>query len=81
MSLMFMLLTLVGAVVVLGGGSYVLRTLLARMEPHDVFTEPEPPPRAGPGPHVGGYVPAPRDPEDRRAPGRQDDDGRPALDP
>ena len=76
-----MLLTLVGAMVVLGGGSYVLRTLLARMESHDVFTDPEPPPRAGPGPHVGGYVPAPPEPEERRALGHQDDDGRSALDP
>lgn len=81
MSLMFMLLTLVGAVVVLGGGSYVLRTFLARMESHDAFTEPEPPPRVGPDPHVGGYVPAPRDPEGRRSLGHQDDDGPPVREP
>ena len=62
MSLMFMLFALVGAVVVLGVGSYVLRGVLARMETR--HPEPEPPPRAGPKEVVGGYVPAQRDPDE-----------------
>lgn len=64
MSLMFMLFALVGAVVVLGVGSYVLRGVLSRMETHHALPEPEPPPRAGPKEVVGGYVPAQRDPEE-----------------
>ncbi|MFE9244205.1 hypothetical protein [Nocardiopsis sp. NPDC006938] len=57
MSLMFMLFALLGAVVVLGGGSYALRGVLAHMEARAEVPEPKPPPRAVPDPHVGGYVP------------------------
>ena len=64
MSLMFMLFALLGAVVVLGVGSYVLRGVLARMETRHALPEPEPPPRAGPRDVVGGYVPARRDPDE-----------------
>lgn len=55
MSLMLMMIALLGAVVVLGGGSYALRRVVARIE------EGRRPPRP-PGPlseaQVGGYVPA-----------------------
>ncbi|MFB8762904.1 hypothetical protein [Nocardiopsis alba] len=61
MSLMFMLFALMGAVVVLAGGSYVLREVLARMEPRSAVAEPEPPPAEVPRPHVGGYVPVDRE--------------------
>lgn len=68
MSLMFMLFALMGAVVVLGGGSYALRRVLAHLEARVAMAEPEPPPRGGPGTHagghVGGYVPAQRDPDE-----------------
>ncbi|MFE1167813.1 hypothetical protein [Nocardiopsis sp. NPDC058789] len=62
MSLMFMLFALLGAVVVLGGGSYALRSVLAHMEARVALAEPEPPPRPEPDPHVGGYVPVQGDP-------------------
>ena len=66
-----MLFALMGAVVVLGGGSYALRRVLAHMEARVAVAEPEPPPRDEPDPHVGGYVPARRDsdelPDDLRA--------------
>ena len=61
MSLLFMLVALLGAVLVLAGGTYALRRMLER---------PKPPSRAEGGTsapsisHVGGYVPAPRSPEE-----------------
>src|SRR5690625_4019791 len=61
MSLLFMLVALLGAVLVLSGGTYALRRMLER---------PKPPSRAEGGTslpsisHVGGYVPAPRSPEE-----------------
>lgn len=61
MSLLFMLVALLGAVLVLAGGSYTLRRVLDR---------PKSSPGAGGGAtitpltHVGGYVPAPRAPEE-----------------
>ncbi len=65
MSLMFMLFALMGAVIVLGSGSFALRRVLAHMEARAAVAEPEPPPGADPGAtadgHVGGYVPAQRD--------------------
>ncbi|WP_017588263.1 hypothetical protein [Nocardiopsis ganjiahuensis] len=68
MSLLFMLFALMGAVVVLGVGSYALRRVLAHMEARVAVAEPEPPPRADPGVnadgHVGGYVPAQRHPDE-----------------
>ena len=68
MSLLFMLFALMGAVVVLGGGTYALRRVIAHMEARVAMAEPEPPPRPAPEPmpgsHVGGYVPAPREPDD-----------------
>ncbi|MBR8745035.1 hypothetical protein [Nocardiopsis sp. MG754419] len=64
MSLMLMMVALLSAVVFLGGGSYVLRGVLARMESRHAWAEPEPPPRAGPREDVGGYVPAQRDPDE-----------------
>ncbi|GAA1104950.1 hypothetical protein [Nocardiopsis metallicus] len=64
MSLLFMLFALMGAVIVLGGGSYALRRVLAHMEARVAVAEPEPPPRAEHGNHVGGYVPIQRDPDE-----------------
>ncbi|WP_040693070.1 MULTISPECIES: hypothetical protein [Nocardiopsis] len=64
MSLMFMLFALMGAVVVLGGGSYALRRVLAHMDPPAAVAEPEPPPRAEPATHVGGYVPVQGHPDE-----------------
>ncbi|MGW5876271.1 hypothetical protein ACWFMI_06930 [Nocardiopsis terrae] len=61
MSLMFMLFALMGAVIVLGGGSYALRRVLAHMEERVPVAEPEPPPEPVSDSQVGGYVPAPRD--------------------
>ncbi|CAL9462803.1 hypothetical protein SUDANB121_02686 [Nocardiopsis dassonvillei] len=62
MSLLFMLLALVGAVVVLAGGSYALRRVIgavaARLEADEAPAPVEP----APDPQVGGYVPAPRAP-------------------
>src|SRR5690625_2585462 len=61
MSLLFMLVALLGAVLVLAGGSYALRRVLDR---------PKRSPEVGGGAtitslsHVGGYVPAPRVPEE-----------------
>lgn len=61
MSLLFMLVALLGAILVLAGGSYTLRRVLDR---------PKPSPGAVGGAtltqisHVGGYVPAPRVPEE-----------------
>lgn len=59
MSLMFMMVALLGAIVVLGGGSYALRLVMARVE------QGSRPPAGGrrlaaaPEAQVGGYVPAP----------------------
>ncbi len=65
MSLMFMLFALMGAVVVVGGGSYALRRVLAHMDARLETAEPEPPPSVEPDPqHVGGYVPVQGDPGD-----------------
>lgn len=64
MSLLFMLFALMGAVIVLGGGSYALRRVLAHMEARVAVAEPEPPPRTDLGHHVGGYVPVQRDPDE-----------------
>ncbi|WP_026118417.1 hypothetical protein [Nocardiopsis salina] len=60
MSLMLMMFALLGAVVVLGGGSYALRRVVARIE-----QGPRPPGSAGPpgDAQVGGYVPATSSPE------------------
>ncbi|MBE2997865.1 hypothetical protein IDM40_03940 [Nocardiopsis sp. HNM0947] len=57
MSLMLMMIALLGAVVVLGGGSYALRRVVARLE-----QGPRPPRTAGrpAEAQVGGYVPAAR---------------------
>lgn len=64
MSLMFMLFALSGAVLVLGGGSYALRRLLAGDgEEVAVAHGPGPPPQRESVPQVGGYVPAPRESE------------------
>ncbi|WP_304453215.1 hypothetical protein [Nocardiopsis sp. YSL2] len=64
MSLLFMLLALVGCLLVLGGGSYVLRRVVAYLGSRSEAVA------EGPGPsaavsgadlaQVGGYVPAPR---------------------
>nr|WP_285731853.1 hypothetical protein [Nocardiopsis sp. ATB16-24] len=63
MSLMFMLFALSGAVLVLGGGSYALRRLLAGDgERVPVAEGPGPVPQVESVAQVGGYVPAPREP-------------------
>ncbi|MFD6949719.1 MULTISPECIES: hypothetical protein [unclassified Nocardiopsis] len=63
MSLMFMLFALSGALLVLGGGSYVLRWVLTRADGPATATEsPVPEPPVEPVPQVGGYVPALREP-------------------
>ncbi|MDT0327161.1 hypothetical protein [Nocardiopsis lambiniae] len=63
MSLLFMLSALVGTVLVLAGGSYALRWIIAsiteRLTPAEAPSESvDPVPEA----QVGGYVPAPRPP-------------------
>lgn len=65
MSMMFMLFALLGALLVLGGGSYALHQLLAFQERRPTTAEepPVPEPSAEPVPHVGGYVPVLRDPD------------------
>ena len=61
-----MLFALLGSVVVLGGGFYALRRVVDRMVARVAVAEPEPP-RPAPRRHVGGYVPAPRDPDELSA--------------
>ncbi|MFL1377233.1 MULTISPECIES: hypothetical protein [unclassified Nocardiopsis] len=63
MSLLFMLVALVGAVLVLAGGSYALRRVIAAVAAR-LEADEAPPAPVGPGPaaQVGGYVPAPRVP-------------------
>ena len=61
MSLMFMLFALLGAIIVLAGGSYALRRVMSYL--NDRLVVEEPPARSPlvePDQHVGGYVPAPR---------------------
>jgi len=60
MSLMFMLFALLGAIIVIAGGSYALRRVMSYL--NDRLVVGEPPvrsPGVGPEQHVGGYVPAP----------------------
>jgi hypothetical protein len=64
MSLLFMLLALVGALLVLGGGSYAVRFIVARLGDRDTAVGEGPgPPEAGPAAGnlapVGGYAPVP----------------------
>ncbi|MEV2275760.1 hypothetical protein AB0I72_09250 [Nocardiopsis sp. NPDC049922] len=68
MSLVFMVLLLVGAVLVLGGGSYAVRRVIAALEERLAAARaPDTGPPAAPEPQVGGYVPGPRRPEDLSA--------------
>lgn len=62
MSLLFMLLALVGAVLVLAGGSYALRRVIAAVTPRPEADGAPVPVEPGPDAQVGGYVPAPRVP-------------------
>ncbi|MFI6579280.1 hypothetical protein ACIBFB_26145 [Nocardiopsis sp. NPDC050513] len=65
MSLVFMVLLLVGAVLVLGGGSYAVRRVIAALEERLATARaPDADPPATAEPQVGGYVPGPRLPED-----------------
>ncbi|NYH53224.1 hypothetical protein HNR06_002813 [Nocardiopsis arvandica] len=59
--MMFMLFALSGALLVLGGGSYALRWILARRNGTAAADLPVPEPQVEPEPQVGGYVPAPRE--------------------
>ncbi|WP_316042313.1 hypothetical protein [Nocardiopsis sp. CNR-923] len=62
---MFMVLLLVGAVLVLGGGSYAVRRIIASLEERlAAGRTPDADPLTGPELQVGGYVPGPRSPED-----------------
>ncbi len=61
-----MLFALSGALLVLGGGSYTLRRILARMDGAAAAVEspvPEPPMEPEPESQVGGYVPASQEPD------------------
>lgn len=62
MSLLFMLVALVGAVLVLAGGSYALRRVIAAVAARLEADEAPAPVDPGPPAQVGGYVPAPRVP-------------------
>ncbi|WP_116245499.1 hypothetical protein [Nocardiopsis sp. FIRDI 009] len=65
MSLLFMVLLLVGVVLVLGGGSYAVRRIIASLEERLAAGRvPDIDPSERPEPQVGGYVPGPRNPED-----------------
>lgn len=66
MSLMFMMIALLGAVVVLGGGSYALRLVVARVEQRNRPSAGGRDLTAAPEGQVGGYVPAP--PSEERLP-------------
>lgn len=67
MSLMFMLFALLGAIVVLAGGSYTLRRVVSYLDSRLVVEEPTPTGDPEAEQHVGGYVPAPR-PESELSP-------------
>ncbi|GHD28104.1 hypothetical protein [Nocardiopsis kunsanensis] len=58
MSLMFMMVVLLGAIAVLGGGSYALRMVVARVEQGRRSPGGGRRPTAAPEGQVGGYVPA-----------------------
>ncbi|KOX16427.1 hypothetical protein [Nocardiopsis sp. NRRL B-16309] len=72
MSLLFMLLALVGCLLVLGGGSYALRRVIAYLGSRpDAVGEDSGPPSAvsaADREHVGGYVFAPRPDGEGREP-------------
>lgn len=72
MSLLFMLLALVGCLLVLGGGSYVLRRVIAHLGSRSGAVEEDSGPSAvsaADRAQVGGYVPAPRPEAEGREPG------------
>ncbi|WP_306367276.1 hypothetical protein [Nocardiopsis sp. CC223A] len=62
MSLFFMLVALVGAVLVLAGGSYALRRVISAVTARLAADEAPAPVDPGPEAQIGGYVPAPRVP-------------------
>ncbi|MCY9787331.1 hypothetical protein KIK06_25970 [Nocardiopsis sp. EMB25] len=65
MSLVFMVLLLVGVVLVLGGGSYAVRRIIASLEERLAAGRAPGAERVEPSEtQIGGYVPGPRSPDD-----------------